>query len=254
MGTGVIVSYIYKRFIFVWVICLFSIIGFSPETQAQCEPDLADPNLVGYFPLDSNPILDSTGNLSLLGDSGITYLPGIQGNAADMIAEFIDIVDDPLLHLTDYTIKVFVRPNGPAIGGGSGDILDACILNKSTSDPTFVNPQASWYLGWRDSVEKFIFMPGPYFSTSPGFVGPIYSTDSFTRGDFHELVITADSSAGYVMYVNGTPQATLVYSSPPYDGTEMNFGALPFIYRSAGFTRHFDGVIDNVIMMKHVTP
>ncbi len=145
---------------------------------------------------------------------------------------FIDVPDAPSLSNQQFTVEAWVRADGP---GSNNDDYGSVVIQKG------VNANAGTLSIWWSALTG-------RFRLGFGIVGTdeIQSQHTFASGQFHHVAASYDGTA-FKLFVDGALEAqaattrTVVYSAVPW-----SIGSTSATFRSIGFPRTWNGVIDEV--------
>ncbi len=189
------------------------------------------PCLTAWWPMEGS-VTDIVGANQPSATAGISFVPGKIGQGALVgVGGYMEIPDVAALRNPLFTLEAWVRPDGI---GPNDDTVGSSIIQK-VRDGGF-----SYSMYWRKDG-KFTFLTG---STATDF---IVSTHNFPSGCFYHVVGIYDG-AEFRLYINGVLEAQRA-SSAPLDysgGNPWTIGASPEPFRTLGYARTWNGVIDEV--------
>jgi hypothetical protein len=193
------------------------------------------PGVVSWWQMEGNAN-DSIGSNNPSATNAISFVPGKVGQAVTLNSGgYIDIPDSPTLDLQQLSIEAWARPDGPGPNNdNAGNVL--IIKNINTS----FGPQTSFNVNWRANDNRF--------NAAIYDVG-VVSSDSFPPGVFYHVALTFDG-ATVKLYVNGVLEGQAAKTGwITYDHTvPLTFGANFSGFRSAGYPRTWNGIIDEVTL------
>lgn len=150
---------------------------------------------------------------------------------------YIDIPPSKTLANQKFTWDAWVKPEGP---GPNNDSDGSAIIEQG-----FDNFDVSVALHWRATPDyRFLFLFGNVKSEL------IVSKDTFPPGAFYFVAGTYDGTT-FRLYVNGVLEGTLTETKTiPYSTDPWDIGSASPLSRSEGFSRTFNGIIDEVEAFK----
>lgn len=168
----------------------------------------------------------------------------IGNNAGLNESAFAAALDNPLLHLQEFTIETLFKPLGAGFGV-TGDAFGATVLGKPIQGGSG-NYILSYLIQWRPSDSKVLALVG--HSEPEGVV--LTSDTQVPLGQVGHVALTFDGSF-VKLYVNGSLEDSVAwpYGTVYYGSDQVLLGASNF---GAGFARRFDGVVDDVMIWDHV--
>lgn len=189
--------------------------------------------MVAWYPGDGNTN-DIQGGHNPSATNAVSFVPGIVGQGFDFgTGGYIDIPGSPAFTNQQFTLDAWARPDGP---GPNNDGNGSVIVQKNIN--VLSGNQTSLQLVWRGTDNRFVFN---------AYNVQVATGSSFQLGQFYHVAGTYDGTTARI-YVNGTLQGqvvqatTIVYdNSVPYT-IGSNFSG----FRALGFSRTWDGVIDEV--------
>ncbi len=191
--------------------------------------------LVAHWPQNGNTN-DIFGGHNPSATNAISFVNGKVGQGV-MLASggYIDIADSSSMQNQQLTVSAWVRPDG---AGPNNDSLGSTFIQKNLAPPTG-NNNVSVGLYWRSQDNTFRFCIGN-ISTA------ITSSTSFVTGQFYHVAGTYDGSQ-IKLYVNGqlSAQAPLTITIPYDVSVPWTIGSNHSFYRTLGFARTFNGIIDD---------
>lgn len=196
-------------------------------------------SLVAYWPENGNSN-DAVGGHNPSATNAVSFVNGKIGQGLVLGAGgFIDIPDNANLENQQFSLSVWVRPDGPGPNANTDEFGD-CIVQKGLLPPAG-NFNASESLCWSAVNQRFRFTIGNYGTNA------IASTHTFAPGQFYHVTGTYDGSQ-LKLYVNGTLEAQKALTlTIPYDITvPWTIGSTYSYLRGLGFARTFNGIIDEV--------
>jgi len=219
-----------NRFLVLTILVLFCQLSFAATPVCIVPPT----GLVSWWTADSDASdLYGVNNPSAV--NAVSLVSGKVGNGYTFGTNgYIQIPDSSSLDNQKFTWDAWVMPNGP---GPNNDGYGSMIVEKGID-----NTHGSFDLLWRDNPDnRFLFFSGDQFSEL------IESKDTFPPGVFYFVAATYDG-ATFKLYVNGVLEGSLAEKKTiPYTSAHTwQIGSTDAIYRSEGFPRTFNGVIDEV--------
>lgn len=204
--------------------------------SAGCVPGqcfMPPAGMVAWYPGDGTTN-DIQGGNNPSATNAVSFVPGIVGQGFDFgPGGFIDIPNSAALNNQQFTVDAWARPDGP---GPNNDGAGSVILQKNIN--TLTGIQTSLQLVWRGTDNRFLFN---------AYNVQVATASTFQTGQFYHVAGTYDGTRARI-YVNGVLQGqviqatTIVYdNSVPYT-IGSNFSG----FRNLGFSRTWDGVIDEV--------
>jgi hypothetical protein len=216
---------------------------FTPSTYKRIDytgianQRTAIPGLVAWYLMEGSTA-DVVGSHNPSATNAVTFVPGQVGRGAkfDGATSYIDIPDSPALDNTQFTLDAWVRPDGP---GPNTDGWGSAIIQKLLARPT-----GDWIgsvlLNWRAEDNRFILGRGDIRSSS----NVVFSTHTFAPGHFYHVAATYDGTTAK-LYVNGVLEGQCVPTTPlTYDSSPWTIGSGNANFRSIGYARTWNGVID----------
>jgi hypothetical protein len=195
------------------------------------------PGLVSWYLMEGSTA-DVVGSHNPSATNAVTFVPGQVGQGAkfDGATSYIDIPDSPSLDNTQFTLDAWVRPDGP---GPNTDGWGSAIIQK-----LLARPAGDWIgsvlLNWRASDNRFILGRGDIRSSS----NVVFSTHTFAPGHFYHVAATYDGTTAK-LYVNGVLEGQCTPTTPlTYDSSPWTIGSSNANFRSIGYARTWNGVID----------
>jgi hypothetical protein len=202
----------------------------SPEVSAKCV--LPPPTLVSWWTGD----VDETDLYGVNDPSEVNAITLVPAEVLDGFSfgtgAYIDIPASKTLANQKFTWSAWAEPLGP---GPNNDNGGSVIISQGIDDS-----QYSVALSWAATNNRFMF----YF----GNVGTelIVSTDTFPPGTFYFVAGTYDGTT-FRLYVNGVLEGSYVETKKiPYSSRTWEIGSDDATYRSEGYPRTWNGVIDEV--------
>jgi hypothetical protein len=192
--------------------------------------------LISSWTMDGN-IVDSVDNNNPSATNGTSFEPGRICDGVKLGPNgFIDIPDSGNLQNQHFTVSAWVRPDGP---GSNNDLQGATFIQKGFSPPTG-DTGLTMGMWWSAVDNRFRFGVGAPMNT-------ITSNNTFPAGQFHHVAGTYDG-VYLKLYVDGQLEAQTTLSIViSYDSSvPWTIGSSYSYYRSIGFPRTFNGVIDEV--------
>ena len=186
---------------------------------------------LALWTMDGATVTDVVGNNDPSLQTGLTFAPGINGDAVDTeSAGFIEVPEGSLTP-SQITLDAWARPDGP---GTNEDAFGSVVILKR-----FTNSNTLGIL-WRASDERFVFTFG---EIATDFV---LSSNSFPVGSFYHVAATYDGTTAK-LYVDGQLEGQATGSALQYNGTSpWTIGAASQLIAGMGFARRFNGAIDDV--------
>lgn len=185
--------------------------------------------LVALWHLDGNSS-DVFGTNNSTGSNLVNYQSAAAGHGVKLSnTGFIDIADNTSLQFQQLSLSAWVRPDGPGTHADASYII-------SKADPTGTN--SSLELGWSSNSKQFFFV----------VQGVGIGSGTFAAGSgFHHVAGTYDGSI-MRLYVDGQLQSQAARTGTiPYHATvPWSIGSGPPHFRSGGYYRTLEGVIDEV--------
>jgi hypothetical protein len=167
--------------------------------------------------------------------NAVTLVPAEVGDGFSFgKGSYIDIPDSATLDTQRYTWGAWVMPKGP---GPNDDNYGSVIVEKGIDDT-----DASIDLLWRDNPDdRFLFIYGSQTAEL------ITSTDTFPPGVFYFVAATYDGTT-FKLYVNGVLEGSFAETKKvTYTSAHTwEIGSGDAFYRSLGYSRTFNGIIDEV--------
>jgi hypothetical protein len=170
--------------------------------------------------------------------NAVSFVPGEVSNGFTFgKGGYIDIPASPTLANQKFTWDAWVRPDGP---GPNNDQFGNVIIDQGID-----NTHDSVSLTWRANPDdRFVF----FFGNQNAEL--IVSNDTFPPGTFYFVAATYDG-ATFRLYVNGVLEGSVSQiETIPYSSRTWEIGSGDAIYRSEGFPRTWNGVIDEVEAFK----
>jgi hypothetical protein len=209
----------------------FLIISFALLTAFLSETMAAEPNLVGYWPLDEGSgkeAKDASGNGNngeFVGDP--QWVDGKYGKAVEFngTSDYIEVLDaDPISMDTDVTCAAWFRPS-ITIDSANGSAYR--LMSKNNDYFLLFNYTNIGNLGW------LVKDPG-------GTNHVVHSTTaSWTEGEWYHVAGTYDGNE-LIIYINGILEGRL-----PYIG-EIGTSGLALWIGADDIPHYFPGAIDEV--------
>ncbi len=206
-------------------------------SAGKCKPSCVLPpsGLVSWWAMDGNPADIRSAN-SPSATNGLTFGAGQVLGAVSLTTNgYIDIPHSTTLANQQFTLQAWARPDG---AGPNDDAFGSVLVMKAIDDIT-----VSAALWWRPIDGRFSFGFGNINSDV------IISSNSFATGQFHFVSASYDGST-FKLHVNGVLEAatnrvkTIAYNS----GLPWTIGASAATFRQQGFSRTWNGAIDEVAL------
>ena len=213
------------------LLTLVAVCQVSVATTSCVVPSSA---LVSWWTGDT----DMTDLYGLNNPSAVNAVTLVPGEVLDGFSfgkgSYIDIPDSATLDTQRYTWAAWVMPKGP---GPNDDNYGSVIVEKGINDTV-----ASIDLLWRDNPDdRFLFIYGSQTAEL------ITSTDTFPPGVFYFVTATYDGTT-FKLYVNGVLEGSFAETKKiTYTSAHTwEIGSGDAFYRSLGYPRTFNGIIDEV--------
>src|SRR6476469_1015676 len=209
---------------------------FPALSNAQCDPQPA--GLVSWYPGEGNTN-DLKGRNNLSAMNAVSFVPGKVGLGFQLGAGgYMEFPQTNSLATQTLAFDVWVRPDGPGPNNDSGGNV---IFGKDINALNGV--QSSFSLAWRSIDNRFQFYLG---------AGNILSSNTYPPGQFYHVAATYDGTA-IKLYVNGALDNQMPFTDAiPYDSSvPYTIGANFSVFRSLGFPRTWNGVIDELHYFNH---
>jgi hypothetical protein len=148
----------------------------------------------------------------------------------------IEVPASASLAASQFTIEAWVRPDGP---GPNNDDAGSTVIQNIPLNDGCTGRTGIW---WSALSGRFLTISGDWCGGS----GRLYSRGSFTPGQFYHVAVTYDGTTSR-LYVNGELEGQRTLTLPPYNNVPWSIGATRTYYRTNGWPRTWNGMIDEVV-------
>jgi hypothetical protein len=208
-----------------------------PSAQAHCV--IPQSTLVSWWTGDT----DESDLYGLNNPSAVNAVTLVQAEVLDGFkigtGGYIDIPAASTLANQKFTWTAWAEPEGP---GPNDDGYGSVVVGQDNGSGGIVE------LDWRDSPdERFLLL------IDGGSVA-IVSNDIFPTGSFYLVAATYDGVT-FRLYVNGVLEGTYIQTEKiAYSSSTWTIGATNAYFRSMGYPRTWNGIVDEVQAYKTALP
>ncbi len=223
------------------------VVDANPNNNLACDAQqiascvAPPPGMVAWYWMDGSAI-DTTilgGFNNPSATNAISFTAGRVGQGVTFgTGGYIDIPHSPALANQQFTVDAWVEPQG---AGPNNDFWGSVVVQKGLSPSMGGNLNVSLSVWWGAQQQRFVFGFGNINTER------IVSSSTSLPGQWHHVAATYDGNT-FKLYVNGAlaAQQALVKTITYDPATPWTIGSTSAPFRSAGFPRTFNGIIDEV--------